>query len=128
MIMTCNWDSCIFLLFSNTKHVYDRMLNFLLFKMIFVGAVMDPAWIRLSIWIAILGFLRIFSLLSRDRFDHVRKYQQCPPSASASAASPSHALTRYLSPSFLFSAHHAAPLPAVSIQKDHAASLQPSCM
>lgn len=88
-----------FPLFSNMKHVYDRMLNFLLFKMIFVGAVMDPAWIRLSIWIAILGFLRIFSLLSRDRFDHVRKYQQCPPSTSPSTSpsSPSHAFTHPVS-------------------------------
>ncbi|ORY90561.1 hypothetical protein BCR43DRAFT_499507 [Syncephalastrum racemosum] len=66
------------LLPSESQHVYDRMLNFLLFKMIFVGAVMDPAWIRLSIWIAILGFLRIFSLLSRDRFDHLTTLPHFP--------------------------------------------------
>lgn len=54
--------------------MYDRMLNFLLFKMIFIGAVMDPVWrhiLRLSMWIGILGFMRIFSLLSRDRLDNV---------------------------------------------------------
>lgn len=53
------------------------MLNFLLFKVIFVSAIMDPVWIhivRLSIWISVLGFLRIFSLLSRDRFDHVSSF------------------------------------------------------
>ena len=54
--------------------MYDRMLNFLLFKMISIGAVMDPVWrhiLRLSMWIGILGFMRIFSLLSRDRLDNV---------------------------------------------------------
>ncbi|KAG1173706.1 uncharacterized protein RHIMIDRAFT_234637 [Rhizopus microsporus ATCC 52813] len=57
-----------------SQHMYDRMLNFLLFKMIFIGAVMDPVWrhiLRLSMWIGILGFMRIFSLLSRDRLDNL---------------------------------------------------------
>lgn len=55
--------------------MYDSMLNFLLFKVIFIGAVMDPVWrhiLRLSMWIGVLGFMRIFSLLSRDRLDNVR--------------------------------------------------------
>ncbi|KAI7877438.1 hypothetical protein K492DRAFT_134009 [Lichtheimia hyalospora FSU 10163] len=57
------------------------MLNFLLFKVIFVSAIMDPVWIhivRLSIWISVLGFLRIFSLLSRDRFDHLATMPYLP--------------------------------------------------
>lgn len=56
------------------QHMYDRMLNFLLFKVIFIGAVMDPVWryiLRLSMWIGVLGFMRIFSLLSRDRLDNL---------------------------------------------------------
>ncbi|KAG1121835.1 hypothetical protein G6F42_012045 [Rhizopus arrhizus] len=56
------------------KHMYDRMLNFLLFKVIFIGAVMEPVWrhiLRLSMWIGVLGFMRIFSLLSRDRLDNL---------------------------------------------------------
>ncbi|KAI9491986.1 hypothetical protein BDB00DRAFT_830653 [Zychaea mexicana] len=64
-----------------SQHLYDRMLNFLLFKVIFVGAIMDPIWIqivRLSIWIAVLGFLRIFSLLSKDRFDHLTTMPYIP--------------------------------------------------
>lgn len=59
--------------------MYDRMLNFLLFKVIFIGAVMDPVWrhiLRLSMWIGILGFMRIFSLLSRDRLDNVRQLRE----------------------------------------------------
>ncbi|KAI8997463.1 hypothetical protein BDB01DRAFT_831047 [Pilobolus umbonatus] len=55
-----------------SQHMYDRMLNFLLFKVIFIGAVMDPVWryiLRMSMWIGVLGFMRIFSLLSRDRLD-----------------------------------------------------------
>jgi hypothetical protein len=58
--------------------MYDRMLNFLLFKVIFIGAVMDPVWrhiLRLSMWIGVLGFMRIFSLLSRDRLDNVSNYE-----------------------------------------------------
>ncbi|CDH53363.1 e3 ubiquitin-protein ligase amfr-like [Lichtheimia corymbifera JMRC:FSU:9682] len=64
-----------------SQHIYDRMLNFLLFKVIFVSAIMDPVWIhivRLSIWISVLGFLRIFSLLSRDRFDHLATMPYLP--------------------------------------------------
>ncbi|ORZ09818.1 hypothetical protein BCR42DRAFT_334280 [Absidia repens] len=60
------------------------MLNFLLFKVIFIGAVMDPVWrhiLRLSMWIGILGFLRIFSLLSRDRFDNLATVAYTPPNA-----------------------------------------------
>ncbi|KAL0082266.1 hypothetical protein J3Q64DRAFT_1808185 [Phycomyces blakesleeanus] len=35
---------------------------------------MDPVWrhiLRLSMWVGVLGFMRIFSLLSRDRFDNL---------------------------------------------------------
>ncbi|KAI8083111.1 uncharacterized protein BX664DRAFT_267835 [Halteromyces radiatus] len=60
------------------------MLNFLLFKVIFIGAVMDPVWrqiLRLSMWIGVLGFLRIFSLLSRDRFENLATVAYAPPNA-----------------------------------------------
>ncbi|KAJ2955102.1 hypothetical protein NQZ79_g8847 [Umbelopsis isabellina] len=55
-------------------HLYDNMLNFVLFKVIFICAVMNPRWAQvlvLALWIGILGFLHIFCKLSRDRFDHV---------------------------------------------------------
>jgi len=55
--------------------MYDRTLNFLLFKVVFVGAILEPRWEELLIWTAwftILGFLRVFSMLCRDRFDFVR--------------------------------------------------------
>ncbi|KAI9303953.1 hypothetical protein BJ944DRAFT_164532 [Cunninghamella echinulata] len=60
------------------------MLNFLLFKVIFIGAVMDPVWrhiLRLSLWIGVLGFLRIFSLLCRDRFENLSTIAYAPPNA-----------------------------------------------
>ncbi|KAI8065832.1 hypothetical protein BC940DRAFT_240672 [Gongronella butleri] len=60
------------------------MLNFLLFKVIFIGAVMEPVWrhiLRLSLWIGVLGFIRIFSLLSRDRFENLATVSQSPPQA-----------------------------------------------
>lgn len=54
--------------------MYDRALNFLLFKVVFVGAILEPRWEELLIWTAwftILGFLRVFSMLCRDRFEYV---------------------------------------------------------
>src|SRR4051812_25622605 len=54
--------------------MYDRLLNFLLFKVVFIGAVLEPTWIQLLIlatWFGVLGYLRIFSMLCRDRFEHV---------------------------------------------------------
>ncbi|ORY06707.1 hypothetical protein K493DRAFT_251708 [Basidiobolus meristosporus CBS 931.73] len=56
------------------QHMYDRLLNFLLFKVVFVGAILEPKWEELFIWTAwftVLGFLRIFSMLCRDRFEHL---------------------------------------------------------
>ena len=55
--------------------MYDRLLNFLLFKVVFVAAILEPKWEELLIWttwFTILGFLRIFSMLCRDRFEYVR--------------------------------------------------------
>ncbi|CAG8539909.1 5877_t:CDS:2 [Paraglomus occultum] len=55
-----------------TQRMYDRLLNFLLFKVVFIGAILDPRWEDLLIWttwFTILGFLRIFSMLCRDRFE-----------------------------------------------------------
>ena len=54
--------------------MYDRLLNFLLFKIVFVGAILEPIWEEWLIWttwFTILGFLRIFSMLCRDRFEYV---------------------------------------------------------
>lgn len=60
--------------------MYDRALNFLLFKVVFVGAILEPRWEELLIWTAwftILGFLRVFSMLCRDRFEYVRAPRTC---------------------------------------------------
>ncbi|KAF9349082.1 hypothetical protein BGX26_012578 [Mortierella sp. AD094] len=56
------------------QHMYDRALNFLLFKVVFVGAILEPRWEGLLIWTAwftVLGFLRVFSMLCRDRFEYL---------------------------------------------------------
>jgi hypothetical protein len=65
--------------------MYDRALNFLLFKVVFVGAILEPRWEELLIWTAwftILGFLRVFSMLCRDRFEYVRPSDRSIMSAS----------------------------------------------
>ncbi|KAG0222034.1 hypothetical protein BGX31_009393 [Mortierella sp. GBA43] len=63
------------------QHMYDRALNFLLFKVVFVGAILDPRWEELLIWTAwftILGFLRVFSMLCRDRFEFLTVSSNVP--------------------------------------------------
>ena len=54
----------------------ERILNYCLFKIVFVGGIiLDPLdyqqLIICTAWFSILGFLRIFILLVRDRLDFV---------------------------------------------------------
>ncbi|KAF9171234.1 hypothetical protein BGX20_007929 [Mortierella sp. AD010] len=65
------------------QHMYDRALNFLLFKVVFVGAILEPRWEGLLIWTAwftVLGFLRVFSMLCRDRFEYLTVSPNIPTS------------------------------------------------
>ena len=55
--------------------MYDRLLNYALFKIIFVGAILEPGvhqLVKWAAWFSILGFLKVFAQLSRDRFEYVR--------------------------------------------------------
>eukprot|EP01119_Soliformovum_irregulare_P004348 TRINITY_DN1533_c0_g2_i2.p1 TRINITY_DN1533_c0_g2~~TRINITY_DN1533_c0_g2_i2.p1 ORF type:complete len:660 (-),score=192.88 TRINITY_DN1533_c0_g2_i2:91-2070(-) len=57
-----------------TKNIYDRLLNYILLKVVFVVAILEPSFAELVIWswwFSILGFMKIFSLLTRDRFEHI---------------------------------------------------------
>ncbi|CAO3663570.1 unnamed protein product [Rhizopus stolonifer] len=56
---------------AETQHTHGRILSFFFFKTIFISAVMDPIWNHISMWIGVLGFMRVFSLISRDRLDHL---------------------------------------------------------
>ena len=54
--------------------MYDRLLNYLVMKTVFVGAILEPKMEELLIWTAwftAIGYLRIFSMLCRDRFEYV---------------------------------------------------------
>jgi len=54
--------------------IYDRVVNFLLIKTLFLGALIQSDLRELLIWtswFAITGYLRIFALLCRDRFEYV---------------------------------------------------------
>lgn len=67
---------------SESRKIYDRLLQYILFKIVFVGAVIEPAFKDLivwTIWFSILAFMRIFSLLTRDRFEHITTFN---PNAS----------------------------------------------
>eukprot|EP00126_Sphaerothecum_destruens_P006201 Sdes_comp19260_c0_seq1m10244 len=57
-----------------SQHLYDRLLNFALFKLVFIVFILEPSLQELFVWTAwfsIIGFLRIFSMLSRDRFEYL---------------------------------------------------------
>jgi hypothetical protein len=54
--------------------MYDRLLNYLVFKILFVGAVLEPDLKELVVWatwFSLIGFLRVFSMLARDRFEYL---------------------------------------------------------
>eukprot|EP00164_Ancoracysta_twista_P000408 GFYU01000556.1.p1 GENE.GFYU01000556.1~~GFYU01000556.1.p1 ORF type:complete len:791 (-),score=102.07 GFYU01000556.1:196-2568(-) len=54
--------------------LYDRMLQYALFKIVFIGAVLQPDVKEILVWttwFSILGFLKIFTLLCRDRFEYL---------------------------------------------------------
>lgn len=56
--------------------MYERLLNIILFKIVCIGALMEPVMLELLLWtsyFSLLGFLRVFSLLCRDRFEYVTK-------------------------------------------------------
>lgn len=68
------------------QRLNDRLLKYILFKIVFVGSILEISSMSvLSIWagwFSVLGFLKLFSLLSRDRFEYVRRLA-CPPGSSA---------------------------------------------
>eukprot|EP00026_Physarum_polycephalum_P001391 Phypoly_transcript_01392.p1 GENE.Phypoly_transcript_01392~~Phypoly_transcript_01392.p1 ORF type:complete len:855 (-),score=140.50 Phypoly_transcript_01392:868-3168(-) len=62
---------------AEIQNLSDRLLTYVLFKIVFVGAVMEPDLKELLIWtswFSILGFLKIFTLLTRDRFEYLNTF------------------------------------------------------
>eukprot|EP00947_MAST-08B_sp_MAST-8B-sp1_P000646 g646.t1 len=63
------------------KALQERLVSYLLFKVVFVGAVLEPdvreflVWV---VWFAVLGFLKMVSLLCRDRFEHLAVNPRTP--------------------------------------------------
>ncbi|KAL6077071.1 E3 ubiquitin-protein ligase amfr-like [Balamuthia mandrillaris] len=60
---------------EETRQLYDRLLKYILFKIVFVGAILEiPRLRELFLWVAwfsVLGFFRTFSLLARDRYEYL---------------------------------------------------------
>lgn len=66
------------------QHLYDRVLNFLLFKVVFLGAILEPKWDVLFLWVAwlaFIGYLRVFSMLCRDRCEFIFESTSLHPAA-----------------------------------------------
>jgi len=57
---------------EESKKVSERVLNFILLKVVFTSAILDLlSWTELMVyitWFSVLGFLKVFTLLARDRF------------------------------------------------------------
>ena len=52
----------------------ERTINFLLFKIIFVGAIVEPELLELLCWAScfvVLGLIKMLGSLGHDRFEHV---------------------------------------------------------
>ena len=52
----------------------ERTINFLLFKIIFIGAIVEPELLELITWAScfvVLGMIKMLANLGRDRFEHV---------------------------------------------------------
>ncbi|KAJ1916025.1 hypothetical protein H4219_004014 [Mycoemilia scoparia] len=63
---------------SAGQNTYDRLLNFILFKLFSVRAVLDTEWEDLIIWAccySTFGYLYLISGLCRDYLDYNNRYQ-----------------------------------------------------
>eukprot|EP00029_Vermamoeba_vermiformis_P011981 TRINITY_DN678_c0_g1_i1.p1 TRINITY_DN678_c0_g1~~TRINITY_DN678_c0_g1_i1.p1 ORF type:complete len:630 (+),score=195.77 TRINITY_DN678_c0_g1_i1:81-1970(+) len=72
------------LLESESKRVWEKLMNYALFKVIFIGAILEPSIKELliwTVWFSIVGFMHLFSYLSKDRFQNLVTYS---PNAPAS--------------------------------------------
>jgi len=59
-----------------SKNLYDRLLHYILFKIVFLGAIVEPSR-ELLVFIAcfsIIGFMNLFSRLTRDRFEYITTF------------------------------------------------------
>jgi len=76
---TKKWPTYHFLsksLVFSPQRMHDRLVKYILFKFVMVGSILEFAGtLDMLVWLAWfsgLGFLKLFSLLSRDRFEYVR--------------------------------------------------------
>ncbi|XP_024518489.1 E3 ubiquitin protein ligase RIN2 isoform X1 [Selaginella moellendorffii] len=57
-----------------TQKVVERMINYVLFKGLFLTWVVQPEMMQIALWLAwfaVLGFLKMFQGLARDRLDRL---------------------------------------------------------
>jgi autocrine motility factor receptor len=72
-----------------SRKLTERVINYVVFKVVFVGAVVEHELVEIflwSVWFAALGFLKLFAGLVRDR---------CEWLASAPVAVPAGAYPHY---------------------------------
>ncbi|KAJ1927541.1 hypothetical protein IWQ60_002845 [Tieghemiomyces parasiticus] len=56
------------------QHLYEHILNFVLFKLCFITVVVQPEWEEAVVWFLLYifyGFISLFSLLCRDRHERL---------------------------------------------------------
>eukprot|EP01117_Protostelium_nocturnum_P005878 TRINITY_DN2115_c0_g3_i2.p1 TRINITY_DN2115_c0_g3~~TRINITY_DN2115_c0_g3_i2.p1 ORF type:complete len:602 (+),score=207.72 TRINITY_DN2115_c0_g3_i2:190-1995(+) len=77
------WKAIQYLVFgklreNESKNVYDRLLQYVILKVLFVAAVnIEPLYNNTKLWVAwftIIGFMKSFTLLSRDRLEYITTF------------------------------------------------------
>jgi hypothetical protein len=88
--LLANLNAClagVLIIFNATCHLFlgelrlieeynlrERIINFVLFKIIFIGAIVEPELLELMCWAScfvILGVIKMLGSLGHDRFEHV---------------------------------------------------------
>jgi len=59
---------------TEKKQVQERMISYMTFKAVFLGAILEPEIFDMMVWLAwflLIGFLKMFSYIAQERFHHL---------------------------------------------------------
>ena len=59
----------------------ERLVNYTLFKIVFVGIILEPDTAEMVIWLgwfSVLGLLKMVGGIARDRYDHLEAHVRAP--------------------------------------------------
>ena len=71
-----------------SRKLTERLINYVMFKVVFVGAVVEPDLLEIllwTVWFTALGFLKLFGGLVRDRCEWLASAPVAVPAGHARA-------------------------------------------